>query len=214
MTQRTIKFYGQGLASGTAEITVTLQGQTVFSGPVYTSPDILAPEHIPVLFSLNNFAVTDQGSFPITITPTVGDVVVSKVLANYTLIINPVYTWDQWEIITDPSQQEQALEIISSLANPPFSEAELAVLVDPNSTQAERDAILAAHGVSYTVNTGSTGFSDDFWEGDSRTNVTVGGQVPPEPPTPRPGDLQGDWGYVVPNNQVMTFNFNLTAGVE
>lgn len=214
MTQRTIQFYGQGLGSATAEITVTLQGQTVFSGPVSTAPDILPPDQIPVLFSLNNFAVTDQGSFPITITPTVGDVVVSKVLANYTLIINPVYTWDQWEIITDPSQQEQALEIISSLANPPFSEAELAVLVDPNTTQAERDAILAAHGVSYTVNTGADGFSDDFWEGDSRTNVTIDGQVPFEPPTPRPDNFEGDWGYVVPNDQVMTFDFNLTAGVE
>ena len=214
MAKRTVQFYGQGLGPDTTEITVTFQGQTVFSGPVPTFLGILPPEEIPVLFSINDLDVTDQGSFAVTVTPTAQEVIVSKVLANYTLIINPIYSWEQWEIITDSSKQEQALAIISSLANPPFTDAEIEILVNPDSTQQERDAILEAHGVSYTVSTGPTGFSDDFWDGDSRTNVTINGETPPEPPTPRPDNLQGDWGYLVPNNEIMAFDFNIEAGLE
>lgn len=214
MTQRTIQFYGQGLGSGTAEITVTFQGQTVYNGPIPTAPDVLPPAEMPVLFSINTLNVTDSGTFAVTITPTVEEVVVANVLANYTLIINPIYSWQEWEIITDPSKQEQALEIISSLANPPFSESELAILSNPDSTQQERDAILAAHGVSYTVSSGPDVFLDDFWDGDSRTNVTINGQIPPSPPVPRPENLEGDWTYYVPTNQTMAFDFNLEAGLE
>jgi hypothetical protein len=214
MTQRTIQFYGQGLGENPAEITVTFQGQTVFSGPVPTAPSILSPESEQfLLFSVNALDVTDAGSFAVTVTPTVESVVMSYVLANYTLIINPVYTWEQWEIITDSSKQDQALEIISSLATPPFTEAELAVLTNPDSTIEERDAILEAHGVAYTLSTGADGFSDDFWQGDSRANVTLDG-VPEPTPEPRPAGEEGDWGYVVPSGKVIAFDLNVEAGVE
>jgi hypothetical protein len=136
------------------------------------------------------------------------------VLANYTRIINPIFTPEQWEIITDPSKQDETKEIISSLANPLFSEAEQEVLDNPETPQSEKDAILAAHAVSYTVSTGADGFSDNFWEGDSRTNVTINGEALPYPPVPRPENFQGDWPYPVPNNQTMTFDLNLEAGIE
>ena len=214
MTKRTIQFYGQGLSPDTVEITVTLQGQTVFSGSVFTALDILPADELPVLFSINTLDVADQGSFPITVTPTVGNVIMSSVLANYTLVINPIFTPAQWEIITDPNKSAETKEIISSLANPPFSEAEQEILNNPETPQSEKDAIFAAHGVSYTVSSGADGFTDDFWEGDSRTNVTINGVVPAEPPTPRPENLEGDWGYLVPNNQTMAFDLNVIAGVE
>lgn len=214
MTKRTIQFYGQGLGSGTAEITVTFQGQTVYSGPVPTAPTILAPNNQYLLFSVSTLEVADQGSFPVTVTPTVEDVNMTYVLANYTRIINPIFTPEQWEIITDPSKQDETKEIISSLANPLFSEAEQEVLDNPETPQSEKDAILAAHAVSYTVSTGADGFSDNFWEGDSRTNVTINGEALPYPPVPRPENFQGDWPYPVPNNQTMTFDLNLEAGIE
>lgn len=214
MTQRTIQFYGQGLGSGTAEITVTFQGQTVYTGPVPTAPNILPPSNQYLLFSINTLEVADQGSFPVTVTPTVEDVNMTYVLANYTSIINPIFTPAQWEIITDPSKSAETKEIISSLATPPFNEAEQEILNNPETPQSEKDAIFAAHGVSYTVSSGPDGFTDDFWEGDSRTNVTIDGVVPAEPPTPRPENFQGDWPYRVPNNQTMAFDLNVIAGVE
>lgn len=214
MTKRTIQFYGQGWGVNTTEITATFQGQTVYTGPVPTFSDVLPQNEMPVLFSVDSLDVTDQGAFAVTITPTSGDLVVSYVLANYTLIINPIYSWEQWEIITDSSKQAQALEIISSLANPPFSDAEIEILVNPESTQQERDAILAAHGVSYTVSTGPTGFSVAIWDSDSRTNVTINGEVPIAPPVPRPANLQGDWVYYVLANQPMAFDLNIVAGLE
>ena len=190
MTKRTIQFYGQGLGSATTEIIATFQGQTVYSGPVPTASTILAPNNQYLLFSVDALDVTDQGSFAVTITSTVEDVNMTYVLANYTLIINPVYTWEQWEIISDPSKKEQGLEIISSLASPPFTEAELAVFVDPNTTREERDAILAAHGVSYTVSTGPDGFSDKCWS--------------TEPQMPE----------LMSTNQTLEFELNLEAGIE
>jgi hypothetical protein len=215
MTTRTLNFYGQGWGPTTAEITVTLAGQTVYQGPIPTIPEQPPTNHFEakLLFSVTTLDVTDQGAFLMTVTPTVGNVVMSTILTNYVPVPNPVYSPEQWEIVTDPAKSQESYAIITSLANPPFSEAELAVLVDPNSTNQERDAILAAHGVEYMVSSESDGFYDLFWQGDCRTNVTIN-DVPQATPDPRPDGLAGDWVWVVYNNSLLSYTLNLDAGLE
>lgn len=214
MTARTFQFYGQGWGQQTAEITVTLAGQTLFSGPIPTVPEQPVPLTNPVLlFSASALDVSDQGAFSMTVTPTVGNVEWVKILTNYVSVANPIYTPEQWAIITDPAQQQESYAIINSLASPPFSASELGVLQDPNSTEEEKNAILAAHGVSYMVSTGPAGFSSYFWPGDCRTNVTIDG-APGPAPVPRPEDAIGDWNYSVYTDRTLSCTFNINAGLE
>lgn len=214
MTARTFQFYGQGWGPQTAEITVTLAGQTLYSGFIPTVPDQPVPLVDPVLlFSASALDVSDQGTFNVTVTPTVGNVAMGTILTNYVAIANPIYTPEQWTIVTDPAQEQQGYDIINSLASPPFSPSELGVLQDPASTVEEKNAILAAHGVAYTVSTGADEFSDCFWQGDCRSNLTIDG-VPVSAPIPRPDELTGDWVWSINTGQLCTFTFNMNAGLE
>lgn len=213
MTTRTFQFYGQGWGPTTAEITVTLAGQTIYSGPIPTIPQKPSFVEPVFLFTASALDVTDQGAFAMTVKPTVGGVIMSQIYANYVAVPNPIYTPEQWAIVTDPSKQAESYAIISSLANPPFSSAEVDVLNSSSSTDAEKNAILAAHGVQYITSTGPTGFEDLFWQGDCRTNVTIDG-VPQYTPQPRPDGYAGDWSWAVNNNSVLAYDLNLDAGLE
>jgi hypothetical protein len=213
MTTRTFQFYGQGWGPTTAEITVTLAGQTIYSGPIPTVPQKPSPVVPVFLFTASVLDVTDQGTFAMTVQPTVGEVFMSQIFANYVAVQNPIYTPEQWAIITDPSKQAESHEIISSLAQPPFSPAEVDVLNSSTSTDAEQNAILVAHGVQYMTSTGSDGFEDLFWQGDCRTNVTING-VPQQTPQPRPDGYTGDWSWAVNNNSVLAYDLNLDPGLE
>lgn len=217
MTTRTFQFYGQGWGSTTAEITVTLAGQTVYSGPIPTVPE--KPVTTPgvfnpvLLFSVSTLAVSDQGGFTMTVQPTVGNVIMSQIYANYVPVPNPIYSPEQWAIITDPSKQAESYGIISSLATPAFSSAEIDVLNSSTSTDTERNAILEAHGVQYMVSTGPSVFEDLFWQGDCRTNVTIDG-VAQTTPQPRPDGYVGDWNWVVNNNSILQYTLNINIGLE
>jgi hypothetical protein len=106
MTARTFQFYGQGWGSQTAEITVTLAGQTLYSGPIPTIPNQPFPLIDSVLlFSASALDVSDQGEFNVSVTPTVGNVDLGTILTNYVAIANPIYTPEQWAIVTDPAQE-------------------------------------------------------------------------------------------------------------
>ena len=222
MTARTFQFYGQGWGPQTAEITMTSDGITIYSGPIPTVP--AEPLLIPgvgtptvLLFTTSILDVSDQGQFPVVITPTVGNVVVGKILANYVPIPNPIYTPEQFDIMTDPAKQDQIGKVYESLATPPFSVAEKAVLTDPATTEEERKAILAAHGVEYLpacfVSGGPDIFSTGFWEGDCKSQLAIDGILQPLP-DPRPEYLSGNWDWTITTGQVLTFTLNVKVGLE
>lgn len=219
MTNRTLKFLGQGFGSTTVNIAVTANDEVVYSGPVNTLNEPLPqtpymPEDCVTMFSME-VPVDYAGTIPMTISVNSGyGIKFVVVYADYVLVPNPVYTPEQFAIITGPDwNSPEALSIITSLASPPLTPAEIAVLENPATPDAESDAILAAHGVSEYVSGGDGVYNGTFWPGDSRTNVTLNGS-PCVTPEPRPAGLEGDWTWSVPVDSVLSYDLNITAGVQ
>jgi hypothetical protein len=218
MTNRTVQFLGQGFGDTPVSLTVTANNETVFDGVVSTLaeplPEAAWPEDDSVSLFVLQIPVDFSGSFPMTIKVKSGwGIKFVTATANYVPVPNPVYTPEQFAIVTSPDGGQQALDIVVSLATPPFTQEEIDVLANPDTPEPEYRALLSAHGVSIYVSGGDDFYDDMFWPGDSRTDVTLDGN-PVEPPDPRPDGLDGDWTWTVPVDSTLTFNFHLDAGLE
>jgi hypothetical protein len=216
MTNRTIQFYGQGFGTTAVGISVTANGSQTFNGPVPTldQPMPSIPrwplDQSEILFSIE-VPVEFQGTVPMEITVNSGSgILFQNVLANYVPIPNPVYTPEQFAIITSPGSGQEGLDIIISLANPPFTQEEIDILANPDTSEAEYRALLATHNVSIYVSGGDQEFNDSFWPGDSRTNVTINGNSGSADRLP--GEL-GDWTWPVTVDSTMVFTLNINAGL-
>jgi hypothetical protein len=84
MTNRTIQVHGQGIGAIPAAITVTFNGNVVFSGeiPTLNQPISQNIENPPVLFSFE-VPVDTHGQFPQTVTVNSGTVAFGFISANY-----------------------------------------------------------------------------------------------------------------------------------
>ena len=88
MTNRTIRFYGQGFGATAVEISVTASGSQVFNGPVPTVDQPLEPmpwplEQSDILFSME-VPMEFQGPMPIEITVNSGSgILLEKMSINY-----------------------------------------------------------------------------------------------------------------------------------
>lgn len=211
MTTRTFQFYGQGWGNETAEIIATLNGETVYSGPIPTQAGLPPTDFTGVvLFTASNLAVSDAGAFPMSITVTRGNAVFTNVWADHSIIPNPAYSPEQYAVVTDPNATPQdRATVASAVANPPFSPAELEFLNDPTDPE-ELNAILTAHNAQHSVSSGSE-FAKSFWPVDSRSNVAIDG-VPQPTPNPRPPGQNGEWHWFVYTGQELTYDLNVLAG--
>lgn len=217
MINRTVKFYGQGFGTSPVDVTVTANGETVYTGPVPTldQPIPQTPYNQDDCVSLftTQIPVDFSGSIPMTIRVNSGyGIKFVTATANYVPVPNPVYTPEQFAIVTSPDGGEEALNIVTSLATPPFTEEEIAVLSNPSTPESEYRALLAEHGVSIYVSGGVDYYDDMFWAGDSRTDVTLDGN-PEFAPDPRPDGLDGDWTWDIPVDSTLGFNFHIDAGL-
>jgi hypothetical protein len=94
MTTRTVKMFGLAYGSTPAEIAVTLDGATVYSGPVTT--DNTLPPSLPDLEIANatvefcNFELPMEfdGTKPMTCVVNTGTVIFAQISANYCVIAN------------------------------------------------------------------------------------------------------------------------------
>jgi len=222
MTNRTLQFYGKGFGNDPVTISATVNGNLVYSGTISTEPQPLPftwydwydPDLYVPLFT-TQVPVEFSGNFPVQIAVTSGlGAKISEILANYAYVPNPVFTPEQFAIISGPDwNSPEAQNIIISLANPPFTSEEIAVWTNPDTPEIEINALLTAHGVSEYVSGGSDYYADSFWPGDSRTNVTLN-ENPVSPPVPRPTGLEGDWTWNVPVDSTLAFDLNINAGLE
>jgi len=95
MTNRTIRFHGQGFGPTAVEISVTANGSQVFNGPVPTVDQPLVPlpwplEQSEILFSME-VPLEFQGTMPIEITVNSGGgILLEKMSINYVPLINNV----------------------------------------------------------------------------------------------------------------------------
>jgi len=213
MTNRTVQIQGYGYNSTPAEITVTLDGNTIFNGAIPTlnepvpSFDTLFPVvticsfEIPVDFS---------GNIPMTCTVNSGEVVFAEILGNYTLMSNPVFSEAELAVLISPSSTRvEKIAIYSAHATPAFSPAEIAVLESPTSTSGEINAILTAHGVLPFISSGPDTYLDLNGSPDVRVNVVI--DDVPQNPDHTTGN-EGTFWWLINPGSILAYDLNVTAG--
>jgi hypothetical protein len=94
MTTRTVKIFGQGFGSTPAEISVTLNGNVIYTGavstldqPVYALPNLDLTSVVPELCDFE-IGMDTNGTVPMTCTVLNGTVIFAQILANYCVIAN------------------------------------------------------------------------------------------------------------------------------
>lgn len=201
-TTRTMRIYGYGYGNSTASIQASLNGTTVFSGEIPTLDQetvFIRPDQQTVIFTVP-IPMEFTGNANVAITVANGYVHYDYVDINYNLIPNPAYTTEQVAILTQPhgpGVRDQKIAVYSSVAVPPFSTEELAILenLDP-AVQPAQEAIIVAHGAQIASSSGPDGFAPTGPTGeggDNRPVVYIDG-VEQQIPQPRlyPGTYS--WG--------------------
>jgi len=199
MANRTIQFLGQGYAPTGTEpivITATLNGNVVYTGNIptlYTSDVDHDPTSQVVLFTCE-LPVDFAGTVPMSIaldSPVGVDAFFEQIYSNYMPITNPVYTSSEIGVLTNPaSTPAEKIAIYTAKAVPPLSAAEIAIL--ENGTQAEKDAVLAAHNITTYVSGGADTFISANGSADPRSNVIINGTARTRGDSPA-----GTWGWEV-----------------
>jgi hypothetical protein len=219
MTNRTIKFNGQGFGNVPVTVTVTANDNIVYQGAINTVDQPLplpsySPEQLETLFTLQ-IPLDFVGNFPMSITCESGlGMLLLDSDANYNSIPNPIYTPEQFAIVSGPAKSTAGVEIFESLANPPLTQQEIDILSNPDSSDLECNAILAQHGLSIWVSSGADNYDSEFYNGDARTTVALNGE-PESGPDPRPPGYVGDWTWITPVDSTLTFVFNVQyPGIE
>jgi hypothetical protein len=211
MTIRTIQVFGQAYGPGQAEITVTANGNTVFSGtvptlnqPVPELPNLALTDSMAVLFTIEtdtNFT----GQIPMTHEVLSDTVIFAQILANYVSIPNPVYTPQQLEILYNPDTTlSSRVAIYTQVANPPFSQQDIDTLLDPAVPPEEKTVIITTHNCTTSVSSGPDGYRS-IDTTDARSNVTINGVAQ----SPNHGDLSGTWWWVIPTGSVLAYDLTV-----
>jgi hypothetical protein len=211
MTTRTLKFYGRGYGTTPASISVTQNGVNVYTGTVTTINAATTDPADQVELFTSETTVDFSGTIPMTVEVTNGTVIFAWITGNYCNRPNPVYSNAQLTILRDPATTNaEKIAIYSSVAVPSFSAAELAVL--ETGTTVEVQAILKTHNAQIALSTGPTGFSATM-VGDQRSNVYIDG-VLQSTPNPRPSGRDGTWYWAVNQGSVLSYDLGVDAGFE
>jgi hypothetical protein len=219
MTNRTVQIKGYGFGSTPAEITVALEGTTVYTGTVTTTdatpptlPNlVLTPE--TVTLCTFNIPIDFAGEKAMTCSVSNGTVIFAQIDANYTPIPNPIFSEADLSIITNTALPiSERVNVLATYASPPFTAEEIATLESTDPALApEQQAIMVAHGVSFTVSSGAGGYYDINTGSDSRGNVVIDGT--PVTPDHSP-DYEGTWWWRLAAGSTMSYNMIVDPGLE
>lgn len=212
MANRTVQILGQGYGVNPAQITVTANGNTVFSGAVNT-----VDQTLPALpnqdLSLPNILCTfeiDQtftGQIPMTCAVSTGTVIFANILTNYRFIPNPVYTPEQLAILNNPTTTEaERVAIYTQVANPPLSQSDIDTLLDPAATFQQKNAIIVSHNCTTYISSGVNGFGP-IDPTDARSSVTIDGIAQ----TPDHGELPGTWWWKINTGSTMAYQLDVSS---
>jgi hypothetical protein len=216
MTTRTVKMFGLAYGSSPAEITVTSNGETVYSGtvPTLNQPPLTWPDpsmvDATVEFCTFEIDMEFTGQIPMTSSVSSGTVIFANIFANYRRIANPVYTSEQISALLDGTTSlADRATIRQSVANPPLSQQDIDALSDPATSEEQKTAICREHNCTTYVSSGADRYGPlDIT--DARSSVTVDGI----PQTPERGDLDGTWWWKINNGSTLGYDLEVTsAGV-
>jgi hypothetical protein len=210
MANRTVQILGQGYGANPAQITVTANGNTVFSGTV-SAVDQPLPALPNLDINLSEILCTfeiDQaftGQIPMTCAVSSGTVIFAQIYANYVAILNPVYTPEQITILTSPTTtQAERVTIYTQVANPPLSQTDIDTLLDPAATQEQKNAIIAAHNCTTEISSGVDGFGS-IDNTDARSSVAINGIAQ----TPDHGELPGTWWWAINAGSTLSYQLDV-----
>ena len=188
MTIRQFKLLGQQ-STGTG--TITMNGTPVFEGAFLTQDQHIDPNNGATVewistgsvYIDNALAINNYIMVPVSITVTSGQIGVALFEWNYAMVENPVYSAEQWAIVTNPeSTAAQRLAIYEIVAVPPLTDADKIMLLTTGpDDQAARNTIINTHGLTNYVQD-STQFEWALTPEDSacnRSNVLLNGVEPP-----------------------------------
>jgi hypothetical protein len=211
MTNNTVQIFGQGYGTEAISASVQINGSTVFTGEISTVNQLLSglPED---QVNILEFELTPDAIIPVPVTVLftgAGVVFVEQVFVG-NYVSNPVYTNEDLIVLQDPnSTQAEKLPIYESAANPPLTSQDILVL--ENGTPEEQAQILQQHNLQLT--TFSPYYFSPPTQEQTKSNVKINNiSVTPSPqPT-------GEWGWQVPLNDgtgTITFDLKLpTPPVE
>lgn len=205
MANRTIQLLGQGYGASPAQVTVTANGTTVFSGTVNTVNESLPPQPTDIMLSdvLCAFEVDGAitGEIPMTCSVTAGTVIFTQIIGNYVWIPNPIYTSEQRAILNNPSVPwADKTAIWSSEATPPFSQQDIDTLNDSAASWASKQAILEAHNCYQSINSGLNTYNF-IASTDPRNSVTINGVAQ----TPDRSGLPGTWWWTIGAGSILGY---------
>ena len=188
MTIRQFKLLGQQ-STGTG--TITMNGTPVFEGAFLTQDQHIDPNNgVTVewistgsVYIDNALAINQYIMVPVSITVTSGQIGVALFEWNYAMVENPIYSDEQWAIVTNPgSTAAQRLAIYEIVAVPPLTDADKIMLLTTGPVdRAARNTIIKTHGLTNYVQD-STQFEWALTLEDSacnRSNVLLNGVEPP-----------------------------------
>ena len=210
MANRTVQIRGQGYGSSPAQITVTANGNTVFSGTIATVDQPLSV--LPNLaINLDEILCTFEidlaftGQIPMTCAVSTGTVIFAEIYANYVGIPNPVYTPAQSATLANPdTTQAERVAIYTQVANPPLSQQDIDTLLDPSSTPQQINTIRVAHNCMPYISSGASGYGG-IDNTDSRSSVTINGIAQ----TPDRGELPGTWWWTVGTGSSLAYQLDV-----
>ena len=188
MTIRQFKLLGQdALATGT----ITMNGTPVFEGAFLTQDQHIDPNNGSTVewistgsvYVDNALAINNYIMVPMTMTVTSGQIGEALFQWNYARIKNPVYSDEQWAIVTNTeSTAAQRLAIYEIVAVPPLTDADkITLLTTGQVNKAARNTIIKTHGLTNYVQD-STQFAYGLTPEDfacNRTSVLLNGVEPP-----------------------------------
>ena len=162
---------------------ITMNGTPVFEGTFLNNGTLYELVANGSVYVDNGLAINNYIIVPMTMTVTSGYIWVPLFSWNYAMIKNPVYSAEQWAIVTNPeSTAAQRLAIYEIVAVPPLTDADKIMLLTTGpDDQAARNTIINTHGLTTYVQD-STQFAyglDPEVDACNRTNVLLNGVEPP-----------------------------------
>ena len=187
MTIRQFKLLGHQL-NGTG--TITMNGTPVFEGAFLTPEQHIDPNNGSTVewistgsvYIDNALAINQYIMVPVSITVTSGQIGVALFQWNYAMVENPIYSEEQWAVVTNSeSTAAQRLAIYEIVAVPPLTDADKIMLLTTGpDDQAARNTIINTHGLTTYVQD-STQFAyglNPETAACNRTNVLLNGVTP------------------------------------
>ena len=162
---------------------ITMNGTPVFEGTFLNNGTLYELVANGSVYVDNGLAINNYIMVSMTMTVTSGNIWVPLFQWNYNMIKNPVYSAEQWAIVTNPeSTAAQRLAIYEIVAVPPLTDADKIMLLTTGpDDQAARNTIINTHGLTTYVQD-STQFAyglDPEVCACNRTNVLLNGVEPP-----------------------------------